>query len=72
MRGFFYGTLPGHPECGEERFTVRIDERSVVWAEICAFSRPGRWFTRLAGPLGGRLQARATKRYLTALTAPAG
>lgn len=50
-RGFAYGTLASHPEIGEERFVVRIDEREIVWAEIRAFSRPGRWFTRLAGPV---------------------
>ena len=25
VRGFAYGTLPGHPESGEERFVVRHD-----------------------------------------------
>lgn len=67
-RGFAYGTLPGHPETGEERFTVRRDDDDSVVAEIRAFSRPGRWFTRLAGPLGRRLQHTTTQRYLDALT----
>ena len=67
VRGFSYGTLPGHPERGEERFIVSIDDDGVVSAEISAFSRPGRWFTRLAGPVGRHLQARTTERYLAAL-----
>ena len=49
LRGFSYGTLPGHPETGEERFTVRLDGDDTVWAEIRAFSCPGRWFTGIAG-----------------------
>ncbi|MFZ1175152.1 MAG: DUF1990 domain-containing protein, partial [Mycobacterium sp.] len=41
IRGFAYGTLPGHPESGEERFVVRRDpDTSAVFAEVSAFSRP--------------------------------
>lgn len=65
--GFTYGTLPGHPERGEERFLVRLDPDDVVRAQIRAFSRPGRWFTRLAGPIARRIQDGATERYLQAL-----
>ncbi|MDT0451694.1 DUF1990 family protein [Streptomyces hesseae] len=49
--GFAYGTLPGHPECGEEAFVVAIDEDGWVTLTVLAFSRPARWFTRAAGPL---------------------
>ena len=49
-RGFAYGTLPGHPEAGEELFVVRREGDRVV-AEVRAFSRAGRWYTRLGGPL---------------------
>jgi uncharacterized protein (UPF0548 family) len=66
--GFAYGTLPGHPESGEERFLVRLDPEGTVRAEIRAFSRPGRWFSRLARPAGRRIQRATTQRYLTALT----
>lgn len=66
-RGFAYGTLPSHPEIGEERFTVRIDDDDIVRAEIRAFSRPGRWFTRVADPLSRRVQDAITHRYLKAL-----
>ncbi|MBV9024341.1 MAG: DUF1990 domain-containing protein [Streptomycetaceae bacterium] len=49
--GFAYGTLRGHPECGEESFIVELNEDGDVWLTVTAFSRPARWFTRLAGPL---------------------
>jgi len=48
--GFAYGTLPGHPEQGEESFVVSIGGDDVVRFRITAFSRPGEWIARLAGP----------------------
>jgi uncharacterized protein (UPF0548 family) len=54
--GFAYGTRPGHPERGEESFVVEIAEDGTVWFTVTAFSRPARWWSRLAGPLGGVLQ----------------
>lgn len=68
--GFAYGTLAGHPERGEERFEVMLRGDGAVEARIRAFSRPGRWFTRLAGPVGRRLQRATVTRYLQALTQP--
>ena len=68
--GFAYGTLAGHPELGEERFAVALREDGAVEARIRAFSRPGRWFTRMAGPVGRGLQRTMTQRYLDALTQP--
>jgi len=65
--GYGYGTLPGHPEHGEEAFVVTLDDADVVWLDITAFSRPGRWFTRLAGPLGRLGQRAATERYVAVL-----
>ncbi|CCH16835.1 DUF1990 family protein [Micromonospora lupini] len=50
LAGFGYGTLPGHPERGEEAFVVGRDDAGAVWFEIRAFSLPDRWFTRAAGP----------------------
>lgn len=55
-KGFAYGTLQGHPERGEESFVVDWDERDVVWLTITAFSRAGRWYTKVAGPLAVLLQ----------------
>ncbi|MBW5480514.1 DUF1990 family protein [Streptomyces bambusae] len=56
--GFAYGTLAGHPEAGEESFTVELAADGTVWFEVTAFSRPGVWYTRLAGPLVPFLQLR--------------
>ncbi|MGW0120396.1 DUF1990 family protein [Streptomyces sp. NPDC003327] len=54
--GFAYGTLPGHPECGEESFVVELGDDGAVRFTVTAFSRPAAWYTRLAGPLVPRLQ----------------
>lgn len=67
LRGFAYGTLPGHPEAGEERFALRREATGELVLTISAFSRPA---TRLATSLGAvsRLaQAVMTDRYLRAL-----
>lgn len=66
-RGFAYGTLTGHPEMGEESFVVRLDEQDRVTLEIVAFSRPARWWSRLAAPVSRLVQRRVTERYLSAL-----
>ena len=65
-RGFAYGTLPGHPESGEELFFVEIDPSGAVWFGVRAFSRGGRWYTRVAGPIGWAVQRVAVGRYLRA------
>ena len=56
--GHAYGTLPGHIEFGEERFTVEWDEDDAVWYDILAFSRPNHFLARLGYPLVRRLQRR--------------
>lgn len=56
---FAYGTLAGHVESGEERFTVRLDPTTeAVTYEILAFSRPAILLTRLAKPWARRVQRR--------------
>lgn len=55
--GFAYGTLEGHHERGEERFEVAVLPDGSVEARVRAFSVPGRWFTRLAGPARGAAAA---------------
>ena len=72
--GFAYGTLPGHPEAGEESFVVSLaggtdgsDERGVVTLTVSAYSRPGLLVTRLAGPVGRWGQRRMLARYAGAL-----
>lgn len=67
-RGFAYGTLAGHPESGEELFSVRYDPATDdVHAEVVAFSRPATWWSRLGGPLTRLLQRVVTRRYLTGI-----
>lgn len=65
VRGFGYGTLPGHPESGEERFVVRHDPATdAVFAEVTAFSRPATWWSKLARPLVSVGQRVIARRYL--------
>ncbi|MFD1811030.1 DUF1990 family protein [Rhodococcus gannanensis] len=66
-RGFAYGTLTGHPECGEERFCVELQDDDTVTFTVTAFSRPAAWWVRAAGPIGRAVQRRVTERYLGAL-----
>jgi uncharacterized protein (UPF0548 family) len=67
-RGFAYGTLPGHPETGEELFAVRYDPATDdVYAEVAAFSRHGTWWSRLGAPVTSLMQRLITKRYLSAV-----
>jgi uncharacterized protein (UPF0548 family) len=67
-RGFAYGTLPGHPEIGEELFGVEYDPADdSVYGLIIAFSRPGTWYTRLAGPLLRPIQHWMARRYIAAI-----
>jgi len=56
--GFAYGTLPGHVECGEERFSVEWREDDSVWYDVRAFSKPRYWPVRMAKPLARGLQRR--------------
>ncbi len=68
IRGFAYGTLPGHPESGEERFAVRYDPNtSAVYAEVAAFSRPGTWWSKAGGPFVVMAQRVIANRYLRAV-----
>jgi len=66
-RGFAYGTLPGHPESGEECFLVRLAPGGEVVFEIRVFFRLASPGARLAGPLALVLQRLATDRYVTAI-----
>lgn len=70
-RGFSYGTLAGHPESGEERFTVRLLPGGDVVYEIRVFFRLASRAARLAGPLSLALQRLGTRRYLAAIGAAA-
>jgi len=67
--GFAYGTLPAHPEQGEEAFTIHRQPEGVVTFAVTAFSRPRHPLARLGGPLTRRIQLQTTRRYLDALRA---
>ena len=68
VRGFAYGTLPGHPESGEERFVVRHDPvTAAVYAEVSAFSRPATWWSKAGGPFTSVAQRMIAKRYVRAV-----
>ncbi len=65
-RGFAYGTLPGHPESGEESFLVSVlDDESVVF-ELRSFSRPGNVISRIGKPVSHWVQDKMTDRYVAA------
>jgi len=65
--GFSYLTLPGHPECGMERFLVELAPDGTVQASVTAISRPGNLLVSLAGPVGRAAQRRTADRYLAVL-----
>ena len=67
LAGFAYGTLPGHPECGEEAFLVELGADGTVSTVIRAFSHPANWFWRLGAPVLRLAQELYTRRYLKAL-----
>ena len=57
--GFAFGTLPGHSERGEERFTVewhRSDDS--VWYEVFAFAGPHHPLARVGYPVMRLIQRR--------------
>jgi uncharacterized protein (UPF0548 family) len=65
--GFAYGTLPGHPERGEEAFVVELRADGAVVLTITAFSRAATRLSRMAGPLGLAVQSWVTDRYVLAM-----
>lgn len=67
--GFGYGTLPGHPESGEESFTAVLAPDGTVYFELLAYSRHATWFIRLGGPVASACQRLVTRRYLAAAAA---
>jgi uncharacterized protein (UPF0548 family) len=65
--GFGYGTLPGHPESGEEAFRLNHDPDGVVRFHVRTFSRPARWFSRAAGPLWNVATDATNRRYIATM-----
>jgi uncharacterized protein (UPF0548 family) len=66
-KGFAYGTLPGHPERGEEAFVIELHHDCAVTFTITAFSRPATLLARFGGPISRAIQSRVTNRYLRAV-----
>jgi hypothetical protein len=59
--GFTYRTLRGHPETGEETFSVEKDlVTGAISVTLRSWSRPGILLARLAYPLTRRIQRRAS------------
>jgi uncharacterized protein (UPF0548 family) len=69
--GFAYGTLPSHPEEGEEVFFVHR-RAGRVFFEVSAFSRPRDPLARLGAPVTRWLQLRTNRTYLNAIRGVAG
>lgn len=68
-RGFAYGTLPGHPESGEEAFAVELGPDGKVRLRLRSFSRPASLMMRAAGPVGAAIQRFFVVRYVHAMRA---
>jgi len=64
--GFGYGTLPGHPERGEESFVAQARDDEITLT-VAVDAVPASWAARLAGPVGSAVQRRSVRRYLDAL-----
>jgi uncharacterized protein (UPF0548 family) len=69
-RGFAYGTLPGHPESGEESFVLDRGADDSIRLTVSAFSKPATRLARLGGPVTRAAQDWMTRRYLAALDQP--
>lgn len=65
--GFAYGTLPLHPEQGEEAFVASLDEDGAVRLRIIVFSKPRHPLARLGWFVGRQIQVRVTNRFLDGL-----
>ncbi|HET9773271.1 MAG TPA: DUF1990 domain-containing protein [Acidimicrobiia bacterium] len=65
--GFAYGTLPAHPEQGEEAFHIERDAHGAIRFVVAAFSRPRHRLARIGAPVARRIQLRTTRRYLAGL-----
>jgi uncharacterized protein (UPF0548 family) len=68
--GFAVGTLPGHVERGEERFTVEwYAADDSVFYELFAFARPAHPLARAAPPLARLVQRRFAEDSLRSMRA---
>ena len=71
--GFAFGTLPGHVERGEERFTIEWHAADdAVAYELFAFSRPAHPLVKAAAPLARLIQRRFAIDSLRSMKAGVG
>ena len=66
-QGFAYGSLPGHPESGEESFVVSRGPDGAVVFTTRVFSRLASPLARLGGPVSWVVQAAALDRYVASI-----
>ena len=71
-QGFGYGSLPGHPESGEEAFLVELADDGTVTFRTRVFSRLASPLARLGGPVSRAVQHAALHRYVSAIRSAAG
>ena len=64
--GFAYGSLPGHPERGEELFLLQRGDLGSVTFTVAAFSEPATLLARAGGIATRWAQDQMTSRYLRA------
>ena len=64
--GFAYGTLPGHPEAGEEAFLLQQGRHETIF-HIRAYSRPATRLAKSTQPIGTLIQRHITRKYLASL-----
>lgn len=70
--GFAYGTLTGHPECGEEAFVLERRPDNTTDFVITAISRSSAWYAAALGPCGRLLQQAVALQYAKSLKNLAG
>jgi uncharacterized protein (UPF0548 family) len=66
-QGFAYGSLPGHPESGEESFLATLRPDGAVVFTTRVFSRLASPLARLGGPVSRAVQAAALDRYVASI-----
>ncbi len=66
-KGFAYGTLPGHPERGEQAFIIEQHHDGAVSFTVTAFSRPATRLVAVTGPVAQAIQRHIVRRFFCAL-----
>lgn len=67
--GFAYGTLAGHSERGEVRFSVEYHKQDeTIWYDLFSFSKPNDILAILGYPFSRYLQRRFTNQSKQAMT----